>query len=134
MKKFERGAVASGASTTKGVRLFAASVTPVSALVTPGPWCTVSAVNRPETRAKPSAMLAAPPSCAAATYRAPAATIALVTWKLPLPTTPNTWSMPCVPTSSRPTRSATVSAISARRAPARGTGCRSRRRSAAARR
>ena len=90
MKKFDRGLVASGASTTSGVRLLAASTIPVSALVTPGPWCTVSAVNRPDTRANPLAMLAAPPSCAAATNRAPAAIIVLVTWKLPLPTTPNT--------------------------------------------
>ena len=65
MKKFDRGLVASGASTTSGVRLLAASTIPVRALVKPGPWCTDSAVSRPDTRANPSAMLAAPPSCAA---------------------------------------------------------------------
>jgi hypothetical protein len=67
MKKFDLGLVASGARTIRGVRLFAASVRPVIALVTPGPWCTVRAASRPDTRAYPSAMLAAPPSCAAAT-------------------------------------------------------------------
>ena len=46
--------------------------------------------------------MAAPPSCRAATNRAPAATRALVTWKLPLPTTPKTWSTPCArPASGR---------------------------------
>jgi hypothetical protein len=94
-KKFDRGFVTSGASTTSGVRLLAASVSPVSALVTPGPWCTLSTASLPDTRAYPSAMLAAPPSCAAGTNRAPAATSAFVTWKLPLPTTPKTWSTPC---------------------------------------
>src|SRR5712691_8542973 len=44
--------------------------------------------------AHPSAMHAAPPSCRAATYRAPWLIRALVTWKLPLPTTPNTVSTP----------------------------------------
>ena len=41
----------SAASTTIGVRLFAASAIPVSALVSPGPWCTVSTPSRPERRA-----------------------------------------------------------------------------------
>src|SRR5919197_2009262 len=52
-------------------------------------------------------MVAAPPSCRAATNVAPCATSALVTWKLPLPTTPNTLSTPS-PASSAPTASATV--------------------------
>src|SRR5215210_7221127 len=51
-------------------------------------------------------MMAAPASCRVATNRAPAPTSALVTWKLPLPTTPNTWSRPR-PASSRPIASAT---------------------------
>src|ERR1700747_2973865 len=49
-------------------------------------------------------MPAAPPSCRAATNRAPPAMRALVTWKLPLPTTPNTVVAPrrvrTVPTAS----------------------------------
>src|SRR5512138_507675 len=52
-------------------------------------------------------MLAAPPSCAAGTKRAPAAISALVTWKLPLPTTPNTQPTPWA-ASARPTTSATL--------------------------
>src|SRR3954449_5188700 len=51
-------------------------------------------------------MVAAPPSCRAATYRAPAATIALVTAKLPDPTTPKTCETPHR-TSAAPTASAT---------------------------
>src|SRR6266545_294380 len=39
-------------------------------------------------------MVAAPHSCLVATKRAPPAISALVTWKLPLPTTPKTVSMP----------------------------------------
>jgi hypothetical protein len=40
-------------------------------------------------------MTAAPPSCRAATNRAPPAISAFVTWKFPLPTTPNTvWGIP----------------------------------------
>src|SRR3954471_14070131 len=58
-------------------------------------------------RAYASAIVAAPVSCRAATYRAPAATIALVTSKLPEPTTPKTVSMP-VRTSVAPTAAATV--------------------------
>ena len=49
--KFERGEVASAASTTSGVRLLAASVMPVSALVSPQPWCTDSTPSRPLVRA-----------------------------------------------------------------------------------
>ena len=43
MRKFERTAAApvSAASTSSGVRLLAASVMPVIALVSPQPWCTV---------------------------------------------------------------------------------------------
>src|SRR5262245_23332873 len=93
-----------------GVWLFAASVMPVIALVTPGPWCTETTASRPEIRPYASAMQAAPFSWAAATNRAPAATIAFVTWKLPLPTTPKTWSAPCA-TSVRPTTSATSMAL-----------------------
>src|SRR3954447_23731430 len=52
-------------------------------------------------------MVAAPPSWAVATNRAPAATIAFGAWKLPLPTTPKTWSTPCA-TRCPPMRSATV--------------------------
>src|SRR5688572_22839759 len=51
-------------------------------------------------------MMAAPASCRVATNRAPAPTSALVTWKLPLPTTPKTWSSPRR-ASSRPIASAT---------------------------
>src|SRR4051794_23787092 len=51
-------------------------------------------------------MVAAPPSWAAATNRAPPATRALVTWKFPLPTTPKTISTPCAARLS-PTASAT---------------------------
>src|SRR5437762_2973144 len=51
-------------------------------------------------------MVAAPPSWALATNRAPPATRALVTWKFPLPTTPKTTSTPCAARLS-PTASAT---------------------------
>src|SRR5580704_16352306 len=96
MRKLDRTAAAgtSAASTTSDVRLLAASVMPVTALVSPGPWCTLSRPVRPAVRAHPSAMAAAPPSCRAATYRAPWLIRALVMWKLPLPTTPNTVSAP----------------------------------------
>ncbi len=96
MRKLDRTAAAatSAASTTSGVRLLAASVMPVTALVSPGPWCTLSRPVRPAVRAHPSAMQAAPPSCRAAMYRAPWLIRALVRWKLPLPTTPNTVSAP----------------------------------------
>ena len=54
MRKFERTAAApvSAASTSSGVRLFAASVMPVIALVSPQPWCTVSTAGPPG-RARP---------------------------------------------------------------------------------
>src|ERR671927_1122387 len=55
-------------------------------------------------------MVAAPPSCRAATNLAPCATSALVTWKLPLPTTPNTVSTPSR-ASSVPMASATVPGV-----------------------
>src|SRR6476469_2284303 len=80
---------------------------PVIALVRPHPWCTVTAATRPLIRAKASAMVAAPHSCRAATNRAPAATMAFVTWKLPEPTTPKTWSTPSS-TRVAPTVSATI--------------------------
>ena len=111
MKKFDRGAVASGARTSSGVRLLAASVIPVSAFVTPGPWCTESTPSRPDTRAYASAIVAAPASCTAGTNRAPAATSALVTWKLPLPIRPNTCRTPAC-ASVRPTTSATLTTAS----------------------
>src|ERR671914_2882102 len=57
-------------------------------------------------------MVAAPPSCRAATNLAPCAMSALVTWKLPLPTTPNTVSTPRR-ASSAPTASATVTIVTA---------------------
>ena len=52
MRKFERMAAAgiSGASTISGVRLLAASVRPVTVLVSPGPWWTLHAASRPLTR------------------------------------------------------------------------------------
>jgi hypothetical protein len=53
----------SAASTTMGVRLLAASVMPVIALVSPGPWCTETMPGRPASLAQPSAMQAAPHSC-----------------------------------------------------------------------
>ena len=51
--KFERIAArgASPASTSSGVRLLAASVSPVSAFVKPGPWWTLHTPTRPLTRA-----------------------------------------------------------------------------------
>ena len=50
-KKLERGSVASPASTMSGVRLLAASAMPVIALVSPGPWWTLSTPTRPLSRA-----------------------------------------------------------------------------------
>ena len=96
MRKFERSAAAavSAASSTSGVRLLAASASAVSVLVSPGPWCTVQTPVRPVTRAQPSAMLTAAPSCRAACSRAPRAVSATVTAKLPLPTRPKTVSTP----------------------------------------
>jgi hypothetical protein len=86
---------ASATSTISGVRLLAASVMPVIALVRPGPWWTDSMPTWRVVRAQASAMTAAPPSCRAAMNRAPPAISAFVTWKLPLPTTPNTvWGNP----------------------------------------
>ena len=53
MRKFERIAAAgvSAATSTSGVRLLAASVSPVIAFVSPGPWCTLHAATVPLTRA-----------------------------------------------------------------------------------
>ncbi len=53
MRKLERTAAAgvSPASTSMGVRLLAASVSPVTVLVTPGPWWTVQTPTRPLSRA-----------------------------------------------------------------------------------
>ncbi len=52
-RKLERTADApvSAARTTSGVRLFAASVIPVIALVSPGPWWTVRTPSSPLVRA-----------------------------------------------------------------------------------
>ena len=49
--KLDRGDVASAARTTSGVRLLAASVMPVIALVSPQPWWTLSAATAPDIRA-----------------------------------------------------------------------------------
>ena len=58
MRKFEVSAApgVSPASTSTGVRAFAASASPVTAFVSPGPWCTEHTPTRPVTRAQPSAM------------------------------------------------------------------------------
>ena len=96
----------SAASSTTGVRLLAASVRPVIALVSPGPWCTLQAASRPLTRAYPSAMHIAPVSWRADQKRAPASRSALVKARLPLPSRPNTASTPSAG-SARPTASAT---------------------------
>ena len=138
MRKLDRTAAlaTSAASTTSGVRLLAASVIPVMALVSPGPWCSDRTPGRPLIRAQASAITAAPPSCRAARYRAPRAIRALVTLKLPLPTTPNTVSAPRL-VSTAATASVTGSPSfagirtagvrSARPGLSPGTGCRTRR-------
>ena len=53
MRKLELSAAAgvSAASRISGVRLLAASVSPVMALVSPGPWWTLHTASRPDTRA-----------------------------------------------------------------------------------
>ncbi len=53
MRKLDRTAAApvSAASTNSCVRLFAASVMPVIALVSPQPWCSDSTPTRPLVRA-----------------------------------------------------------------------------------
>ena len=56
-----------------------AEESPVIALVSPGPWCTVTTPGLPVVLAQASAITAAPPSCRAATNLAPPATSALVT-------------------------------------------------------
>ena len=132
MRKLDRTAAlaTSAASTSSGVRLLAASVMPVVALVSPGPWCTDRIPGRPVPRAQASAAHAAPHSCLAATNRAPLAIRALVTWKLPLPTSPNTVSAPS-PARVAPTASLTcISQVSFRLgqpAPVPGTGCQTHR-------
>ena len=85
------GGVASAARTTSGVRLFAASVMPVIALVSPQPWCTVSTAGHARSsgrRRRPSSPRR--PRAGPRRTGPRAATSALVTWKLPLPTTPKT--------------------------------------------
>jgi hypothetical protein len=61
------GSATSAASTSNGLRLLAASVMPVIALVRPHPWWTLRAVTVPVIRAYASAMVAAPDSWRAAT-------------------------------------------------------------------
>ena len=92
MRKFDRRAPdeVSAASSSSGVRPLAASVRAVIALVNPGPWWTVATPTSPETRAYPSAIDTAAVSCRAVTTATPAASMARVTTKLPLPTTVNT--------------------------------------------
>ena len=53
MRKLDRTAApaVSAASTSSGVRLFAASAIPVSALVRPQPWCRLSTATSPDVRA-----------------------------------------------------------------------------------
>lgn len=51
MWKLDWASVASPASTISGVRLLAASVRPVMAFVSPGPWCTDTTPARPLIRA-----------------------------------------------------------------------------------
>ena len=50
-KKLDRDSLASAASRSRGVRLLAASASPVSAFVSPQPWCSVTAARRPLHRA-----------------------------------------------------------------------------------
>ena len=79
-RKFDRSAAA-GASphtSSSGVRALAASVSPVSAFVKPGPWWTLHTPTRPLTRAYPSAMQIAPFSWRAWWNDAPAACSARV--------------------------------------------------------
>ena len=76
------------------MRAFAASVRPVIAFVSPGPWCTDTHPRFPLTRAWASAMQTAPFSWRAATNRAPSACRLTVNVKLPLPTTPKNVSTP----------------------------------------
>ncbi len=109
MRKFECSAAAgvSAASTSSGVRLLTASAIPVIAFVRPGPWWTETTPTSPVTRAQPSAMQAAPSSWRAATKRAPPSRSALVTTRLPEPSTPKTTRTPAA-ASAAPTASATV--------------------------
>ncbi len=72
----DAAAAVSAARRTSGVRLFAASVRPVIALVSPGPWCTVQTPVSPLTRAYASAIVTAPGSWRAPTKVAPPATSA----------------------------------------------------------
>ncbi len=58
-------------------------------------------------------MVAAPPSCRVARNGTPAARSAFVTWKFPLPTTPNACPTPSW-ASARPTSSATITGCSTR--------------------
>ena len=51
IRKLERGPELSAARTSSGVRLLAASVSPVTVLVRPGPWCTLQAGSSPVIRA-----------------------------------------------------------------------------------
>jgi hypothetical protein len=133
----------SAASTSIGVRLLAASPMPVTAFVSPQPWCTETSATVSLMRAYASAIVAAPPSWRVAVNSTPASRSAFVTAKLPEPTTPKQCRAPSF-ASARPTSSATVNPHTSvlmsvlmptlRRGRRRGSGCRYRRRSAAARR
>ena len=97
MRKFDRTAApaVSAASTSSGVRLFAASAMPVIALVSPQPWCTRDA-PRPRPTCGRTRRPSSPrrPRGGRRRTGTPAARSALVTWKLPLPTTPNACPTP----------------------------------------
>jgi hypothetical protein len=92
--------------TSIGVWLFAASVIAVIAFVSPHPWWRLTAATSPVRRPYASAIIPAPCSWRLATKLAPDPTMACVTKKFPLPTTPKTWRTPRS-TSSRPTASLT---------------------------
>ncbi len=106
-RKFELRAAAGASPVTSssGVRALAASVSPVSAFVNPGPWWTLHTPTRPLTRAYPSAMQIAPFSWRAWWNAAPAACSACVARKFPLPSTPKASRTPSS-ASVRPTASA----------------------------
>ena len=66
-----------------------ASVSPVMALVSPGPWWTLQTPTLPVTRAQESAMVTAAVSWRAQCQAAPrSSTRWRTSWKLPLPTSP----------------------------------------------
>src|SRR5690625_3227589 len=83
-----------------------ASRIPVREFKNPPPWCTVTMLTPPVSREWASAMHAPPISWREAVNCTPALMSALVMWKLPLPTTPNTWPAPAI-AKVLPTASAT---------------------------